>query len=516
MFTVTLSGTQTVNSILFQDGTVTLAGGQLNLTATGSPADYNGDGTVDAADYVAWRKLPTLFGGDPAGYNVWRTDFGASGGGGGGTITTATGTTQTISSVIGGSIPLAKEGADRLVLSGANVYTGGTNVNVGTLQFGITTAMPVSGAVAVANGATLSVNAGGVGEWTTATSGGGSIGGLIAGTGGQGTLNQITWTNGSNLGIDTTNAGGPITYSGVIGNFRQAIGTTNAVGLTKPGAGTLVLNGANTYTGNTTMATNSGTLRLAATNTLNPNTVIVMPPSNGGAVVELFDGSTPYNQTVAGISGGGSGGTSPTIIDIGKATLTVDVPSGQSHVYNGYLRTSFTSPTDRGKVIKTGAGDWTLGGLNNSVPLGMAGEFSMEGGRLIYTNNVGTGGADASAPSQMTLKGGTIVKALANPATSLSITPRTLEIAGSFAFDHNGSTANAQYLPSAPGGGLGGINLTAANPTITVNHGVIAPNAVTAPPVYSCLYSFRHYYRWCKFQRLYQGWAWHTGPRPGE
>jgi hypothetical protein len=47
-------------------------------------ADYNGDGNINAADYVAWRKLPNQFGGDPAGYNLWRQQFGQPSPGGGG------------------------------------------------------------------------------------------------------------------------------------------------------------------------------------------------------------------------------------------------------------------------------------------------------------------------------------------------------------------------------------------------------------------------------------------------
>jgi hypothetical protein len=39
------------------------------------PGDYNADGKVDAADYVVWRKDPSAHGGDPAGYNAWRTNF---------------------------------------------------------------------------------------------------------------------------------------------------------------------------------------------------------------------------------------------------------------------------------------------------------------------------------------------------------------------------------------------------------------------------------------------------------
>jgi hypothetical protein len=40
--------------------------------------DYNGNGTVDAADYVVWRKS----GGSQAAYDVWRANFGKTSGGG--------------------------------------------------------------------------------------------------------------------------------------------------------------------------------------------------------------------------------------------------------------------------------------------------------------------------------------------------------------------------------------------------------------------------------------------------
>jgi hypothetical protein len=53
------------------------------LVSTETPGDYNEDGVVDAADYVAWRKTPGDFGGDPAGYNTWRQNFGEAGSGGG-------------------------------------------------------------------------------------------------------------------------------------------------------------------------------------------------------------------------------------------------------------------------------------------------------------------------------------------------------------------------------------------------------------------------------------------------
>jgi endoglucanase len=46
----------------------------------GLPGDFNGDGAVDAADYVAWRKTDT----PPDGYDNWLTHFGEPGGMGAG------------------------------------------------------------------------------------------------------------------------------------------------------------------------------------------------------------------------------------------------------------------------------------------------------------------------------------------------------------------------------------------------------------------------------------------------
>ncbi len=54
------------------------------ISSPGLAGDYNQDGKVDAADYVVWRKNPGAFGGDPAGYNTWRTNFGRTSGSGSG------------------------------------------------------------------------------------------------------------------------------------------------------------------------------------------------------------------------------------------------------------------------------------------------------------------------------------------------------------------------------------------------------------------------------------------------
>jgi hypothetical protein len=61
-----------------------------NFTQVAFPAeqlgDHNDDGIVDAADYVAWRKIPSLHGGDPDGYTKWVQNFGEPGAGSSGPV----------------------------------------------------------------------------------------------------------------------------------------------------------------------------------------------------------------------------------------------------------------------------------------------------------------------------------------------------------------------------------------------------------------------------------------------
>lgn len=55
----------------------------LSLVEAGLPGDFNLDMVVDAADYVVWRKDPGSHGG-PAGYDLWRANFGNPSGSGSG------------------------------------------------------------------------------------------------------------------------------------------------------------------------------------------------------------------------------------------------------------------------------------------------------------------------------------------------------------------------------------------------------------------------------------------------
>ncbi len=51
----------------------------LSVTGLGLAGDFNGDGAVNSADYIVWRKT----GGNQADYNAWRSNFGRTNGGAG-------------------------------------------------------------------------------------------------------------------------------------------------------------------------------------------------------------------------------------------------------------------------------------------------------------------------------------------------------------------------------------------------------------------------------------------------
>jgi hypothetical protein len=72
----------TASGALFKSDEYFSAGGSGILTV-GQTGDYNGDGSVDAGDYVVWRKSPATYGGNP-GYDLWRASFDQTSGSGAG------------------------------------------------------------------------------------------------------------------------------------------------------------------------------------------------------------------------------------------------------------------------------------------------------------------------------------------------------------------------------------------------------------------------------------------------
>jgi len=164
--------------------------------------------------------------------------------GGSGSVTNSTGTstlslasgTQTFSGVIGGSgLGITVSGATE-TLSGANTYTGPTTLTGGTLSVGASNNLGAAASNLVFDGGTLQVTG------TSLTS--------FSGIG-----HAVSFNSGKTVGLDIA----------AIFVADQVL-NQGAGGLTKLGAGTLVLNQANTYTGATTLT--AGSLRVETADNL--------------------------------------------------------------------------------------------------------------------------------------------------------------------------------------------------------------------------------------------------------
>jgi len=158
----------------------------------------------------------------------------------------------------GGARNLTVQGAGAFQLSAANTYSGTTTVSSGALLINHSLALQNS-ALNTTSSSTI------VPKVTTFTLGGLIGNGNLAATGGI--IGNVSNHNSVYPSVTalTLNpgTGASYSYSGVIAN-----GATNMT-LTKTGAGTQTLSGANTYTGKTTV--NAGTLKLGANNVI-PNT----------------------------------------------------------------------------------------------------------------------------------------------------------------------------------------------------------------------------------------------------
>src|SRR6185437_13331335 len=205
--------------------TLTAANGQNGLTVAAGTLLVSGGGTMGSTAGATTVSGGTLdLGGTTQTQNGGLTLTG-------GTIKngtlSSTGTfgvqSGTISAVLAGAGALDKTGAGTVTLSGANTYTGITDIHGGTLAIGAGGSLAGSVRLDTA-GASLDISAGKQ-----------TIKGLL-GVGGTSVA-----LGASTLTIDTPNSGG---FQGVF---------TGTGGIVVKGGGTLTLNGANTYTGTTTI-----------------------------------------------------------------------------------------------------------------------------------------------------------------------------------------------------------------------------------------------------------------------
>ena len=139
-----------------------------------------------------------------------------------------------------GSLGFTKTGTGTMLLTGANTYSGPTTLSAGTLQAGSTTAFSPNSAFTVNSVLDLNGHSNTIGS--------------LAGTG------TVTNADGSAAILTAGGNNSSTTFSGTLADG------TSRLGFTKTGVGTMLLTGANTYSGGTSIF--PGTLVAAADNAL--------------------------------------------------------------------------------------------------------------------------------------------------------------------------------------------------------------------------------------------------------
>jgi len=233
--TKTGTGTLTLTGASGYTGATTLSGGTLAISGAGSIAASSGVALAGGASLnIAGASAAQTVNG-LTGVSGTSVVLGAN------RLTVNNGAANSFAGVISGTGSLGKSGAGTLTLTAANTYSGGTFVTGGTLTAGVANAFG-SGVLTVTAPGTVNLA-----NFST------TVGGLA----GDGNI-----TLGS--AILTVNSTGSTAYSGVLSGTGRLI---------KSGAGTLTLNGVNTYTGSTTI--NEGLLvvngSLAGTLTIGAN-----------------------------------------------------------------------------------------------------------------------------------------------------------------------------------------------------------------------------------------------------
>ncbi|MCW1925048.1 autotransporter-associated beta strand repeat-containing protein [Luteolibacter arcticus] len=283
-------------------------------------------------------------------------------------------------------------------------------------------------------------------------------------SGAGGTVLNSAATTTSLLTVGSGNSTGTGSYSGVIANGDGILA------LTKSGAGTLTLNGANTHTG--TLTVNAGTLALGATGSITAPLVV-----NSGGTFAPAAGSTYTSPAITVNTGGTLNGTATGGFLIrDNTTLT-----GEGAVTGGLTLGSTTGAGLAVNLATSGAlavtGSVTLNGTAALQPSSLAPGSSVV---LTYTGSLlGTGAFSASSSGTRTapvintsVPGIVTINHVAGPGITWAGGDGMWDLSGSN-WD-NGGTSAFFNLDSVT------FPQTAGTYDITIPGGtVVSPNAIT-------------------------------------
>jgi len=407
--TINAGGVLNLNNFIEYIGTLTVSGGSI---ITGTGLLYIGGGITSNAN-----SATTMLAGN---YSLYTNQI----------FNIASGSTPTGEDVIisgpmaevAAGTTITKQGAGKLVLSGANTYTGLTTISAGILNIRNSTALgTTAGGTTVSSGASLQIQGNiivGNEALTLNGTGNGGTGAFRNISGNNSFSGALTLGSASTISSDAgtltltggiTNAGFTTTFTGA-GNIAENGVISGTGGVTKTGGGTVTLGGANTFTGSTTV--NAGTLQVNTNNAL--GTAASGTTVANGAVLRLNNVtySTAETLTLNG-SGIGNGGA---LANTGTSTFAGPI-------------TVATNAT-----INAGGGTLTLtGGLNkNGTTLTIA------GGGSVYINNNGITGS--SPNSDLVVDGTTVILNVANSYNG----PTTVQNSGTL------QLGNSNVLPTSP------------------------------------------------------------------
>jgi autotransporter-associated beta strand protein len=320
----------------------------------------------------------------------------------------------------GAGAQLQQLGASTLTLSGSNTYTGVTTISAGTLALTGTGGIAASSQVNLTNaGATF------------------DIGGTTAGA----SITSLKGVSGSNINLGTQTL--TITAANPLDRYAGIIGGSG--GLTVTG-GVAALDGANTYSGVTTI-NNNALLGAGGGNSL----------ANSSKVID--NGSLDFSVNVVDSSIKSLAGTNANAnVFLGSHTLTL---TAANDTYAGFI---------------SGTGGLTLASGTETLTgsIGYSGATTINGGTLVVNSSlasssgitVNTGGtlAGTGAVGNTSIAGGTLAPGSGTPGSSLTVFGTLgFTAASTYAVDINPTTSSFAHVSGAATLGGATVNATYAN-----------------------------------------------------